>query len=107
MYICTKAGPEAPWTPAFSCQVPPHHRRRPQTAFVSSSMPRYAFIIFALSPSAGGWVRVGGYHHTAEGAWQFYCSSGFPLFTMDDRTRGSSRVIYDYISVEVWRTIVF
>ena len=70
-------------------------------------MARYAFIIFALSPSVGDWVRVGGYFHTREGAWHFYCSSGFPLFTYDDRTRGSSHVIYDYISVWVERTIVF
>ena len=35
-------------------------------AFASSSMPRYAFIVKALSPRDGGWVRLDGYWQTED-----------------------------------------
>ena len=63
---------------------------------LSSIMPRYAFIVKALSPRDGGWVRVGGYFKTEEDGWQFYCLF-FWLMVLSD----------DYITVDVQRTIVF
>ena len=59
-------------------------------------MPRYAFIVKALSPRDGGWVRVGGYFKTEEDGSQFYCLF-FPLMVLSG----------DYITVVVERTIVF
>jgi hypothetical protein len=59
-------------------------------------MPRYAFIVKALSPRDGGWVRVGGYFQTEEDGWQFYCQFFFLMVLSDD-----------YITVDVQRTIVF
>ena len=60
-------------------------------------MPRYAFIVKALRPRDGGWVRLGGcYFQTEVDAWQFFCLF-FPLMVLSG----------DYITVVVERTIVF
>jgi len=79
---------------------PPSHPATPSlhlvAAFASSSMPRYAFIVKALSPRDGGWVRLGGYYQTEEDGWQFYCLF-FPLMVSS----------CDYTAVTVERTIVF
>ena len=60
-------------------------------------MPRSAFIVKALSPRDGGWVRLGGYNQTEEDGWQFYCLF-FPLILPPHG---------HYITVTVERTIVF
>ena len=69
-------------------------------------MPRYAFIVKALSPRDGGWVRMGCYGAGGEGGsfyfqieedgWQYVCML-FPLMVLHG----------DYTTVTVERTIVF
>ena len=59
-------------------------------------MPRYRYIVKALSPRDGGWVRLRGYYQTEEEGWQFYCLF-FPFMVLSA----------DYITVTVERTIVF
>jgi len=59
-------------------------------------MPRYAFIVKALSPRDGGWVRLGGYFPTELDGWQFFRAI-FPLIVLSG----------DYTAVKVERTIVF
>lgn len=59
-------------------------------------MPRYAFIVKALSPRDMGWVHLGGYFRSEEDGWQFYCLF-FPMMVMSG----------DYVTVTVERTIVF
>jgi len=58
-------------------------------------MPRYAFIVKALSPHDGGWVRLGGYYQNEENAWQFY-------FQKIDMISSC-----DFTAITVERTIVF
>ena len=69
-------------------------------------MPRYAFIVKALSPRDEGWVRLGSYGAGGEGGsfyfqtegegWQFLCML-WPLMVDSG----------DYLTVTVERTIVF
>ena len=59
-------------------------------------MARYAFIVKALSPRDGGWVRWHGYWKTQEDAWE-HVQLLWPLIVL-------SR---DYANVTVQRTIVF
>ena len=69
-------------------------------------MPRYAFIVKALSPRDGGWVRLGSYgaggeggsfyFHTEEEGWQFICMLWLLMVHSGD-----------YSTVNVERTIVF
>jgi hypothetical protein len=72
------------------------HRRSPQAPACQTTMPRYAFIVKALSPRDMGWVRLGCYFRSEEDAWQFFCC----FFSMLVRSG-------DYITVTVERTIVF
>ena len=74
--------------------------------FASSSMPRYAFIVKALSPRDGGWVRLGSYgaggaggpwyFETEEEGWQ-WIEFLWPLMVLSG----------DYVTVTVERTIRF
>ena len=69
-------------------------------------MPRYAFIVKALSPRDGGWVRLGSYgaggeggsfyFQTEEEGWQFICMLWLLMVHSGD-----------YSTVNVERTIVF
>ena len=77
-------------------------------------MPRYAFIVFVLSPSAGGWVRVGGYHRTEDAAWNYLvaisngcrvCNGYHVLFRYDDVS--AMGAVYDYVEISVEYTITF
>ena len=65
-------------------------------AVASSSMPRYTFIVKALSPRDGGWVRVHGHFDNAEDAWGFIVAI-WPLIADSS----------DYVAVKVVRTIAF
>ena len=54
------------------CMQPPHPLHF--VVALSSIMPRYAFIVKALSlRDAGGLVRMAGYWQTEEDGWQFDC----------------------------------
>ena len=74
--------------------------------FASSSMPRYAFIVKALSPRDGGWIRLGTYgaggaggpwyFETEEEGWQ-WIEFLWPLMVLSG----------DYVTVTVERTIRF
>ena len=59
-------------------------------------MPHYAFIVKALSPRDGGWVRWHGYWHKEEDAWNFVRLLS-PLIVLSG----------DYVTIDVQRTIVF
>jgi len=83
-----------PSTPSTSH---PPHPPNVLAATASSSMPRYAFIVKALSPRDGGWVRLGGYHHTELDAVDFLGQLFIPLIVNSG----------DYTKVKVVRTIVF
>ena len=75
-------------------------------SFASSNMPRYAFIVKALSPRDLGWVRLGSYgaggeggsfyFRTEEEGWQFICMLWLLMVHSGD-----------YNTVNVERTIVF
>ena len=75
-------------------------------SFASSNMPRYAFIVKALSPRDLGWVRLGSYgaggeggsfyFQTEEEGWQFICMLWLLMVHSGD-----------YSTVNVERTIVF
>ena len=70
-------------------------------------MPRYAFIVKALSPRDLGWVRLGSYgaggeggsfyFRTEEQGWHLLCMVLWPLMVDSG----------DYLTVTVERTIVF
>ena len=76
-------------------------------SFASSNMPRYAFIVKALSPRDLGWVRLGSYgaggeggsfyFRTEEQGWHLLCMVLWPLMVDSG----------DYLTVTVERTIVF
>ena len=76
-------------------------------SFASSNMPRYAFIVKALSPRDLGWVRLGSYgaggeggsfyFRTEEQGWHLLCMVLWPLMVDSG----------DYLTVTVERTIIF
>ena len=76
-------------------------------SFASSNMPRYAFIVKALSPRDLGWGRLGSYgaggeggsfyFRTEEQGWHLLCMVLWPLMVDSG----------DYLTVTVERTIVF
>ena len=75
-------------------------------SFASSNMPRYAFIVKALSPRDGGWVRLGSYGAGGEGGSFYFRTEeqGWHLLCMLWDLMVDSG---DYLTVDVERTIVF
>ena len=71
-------------------------------AVASSSMPRYTFIVKALSRRDGGWVRVEGHWDNAEDAWGFIINDYVAYVLGNDYVFSN-----DYVAVDVVRTIAF
>ena len=69
-------------------------------------MPRYAFIVKALSPRDEGWVRLGSYGAGGEGGSFYFRTEeqGWHLVCMLWDLMVDSG---DYLTVDVERTIVF
>ncbi len=58
-------------------------------------MPHFAYVVRALSPRDGGWVRWSGYHKSEEQAWKII------ILLWDMRVMAG-----DYTTLEVKKTIV-
>ena len=59
-------------------------------------MPAIVYVLRALSPRDGGWVRLGGNHCSEKRAWKFV-EVMWPLLVLHE----------DYVTIEVVRTITF